>query len=896
MLRRRDVACAIVLSVVSFAVYAGTLAPGLIGITDSPKFQLVGRVLGTAHPPGYPLYVLVSHLFSYLPVGSLAYRINLMSAFFSAGACALTFLCARAIGAGIPVAAASALGLAFGSTFWYVSTIAEVYALNAFLVAAIILTLLAWRRSQRPATFFAAVALVGLAAGNHTTVVFMVPAVALFACAVAPRFALHPRTIVLSALIVIAALTQYLLIALRSSQALPGDAQFWSFSHLLEVMAGRQYFGDILPGGIPQLFARLPAIRDSFFRELSIAGAVFAATGVIVSVWRQPPALLLLATALVGYAGFTTSYMPHEFEVFLIPGFIISWIFAAAGAQWIVDVIGRRTRPWLAALASALLLVLPTRELAQNYEARDLSYAWEDVRFFDALFDQLPEGAVLLHDNFLIDRMIYYKTLGERAGEKRHVTAPVPADLERITRAWRDGHQVFAFPETATMLRLLDGAEFSYTPFPLSNGSIEQYLADLPRGTLVAVGVPGVHVNRFASDGRLPLSSIGFNKTLSGPEVDGIAVIGLRGATNLNGLAFPITAPRQVVTTYQGARISAPIVVRAEGEAAAILFGGREIIRSGAGMVVAVWNRSGLVTAFVVPSSSLRTPTLPTTYGVYPLRTLRERLPITGAPADLMASLRSGQFVYSPSPGPTRLLIYAGRERPLAPALQESSARDWPALDVRHFDSSQSAQAELRESIERDGLIPTASLVSARHVYRLSLETSWAVRSGVHVGLGSPPDVAVGRLASGEGGTIHALDLMSGLKRVDDDTRLIQMARDYQEQLVGAGWSPVQSDDIAAYRETIEPEAEITLPIPDPAALRIGIQLLQLPDDNQNPAAVQLEFNGRRLQAITPVREWKRYWWDIDAGVTSAGANSLVVICPSGHRIAVSDVLIETRR
>src|SRR6185503_12072858 len=135
-IRKRDVGYAVALALMAFAVYVATLAPGLIAITDTPKFQFVGRVLGTGHPPGYPLYVLVSHVFSYLPIGSLAYRINLMSAFFSAGACGLTFLCARAIGARVAAAAASALGLAFGSAFWFVSTIAEVYSLNAFLVAA----------------------------------------------------------------------------------------------------------------------------------------------------------------------------------------------------------------------------------------------------------------------------------------------------------------------------------------------------------------------------------------------------------------------------------------------------------------------------------------------------------------------------------------------------------------------------------------------------------------------------------------------------------------------------------------------------------------------------------------------------------------------------------------
>jgi len=65
----------------ALSLYVMTMAPGLIAIEDTPKFQFIGRILGTAHPPGYPFYVVVSHLFGWVPLGNLAWRINLLSAF-----------------------------------------------------------------------------------------------------------------------------------------------------------------------------------------------------------------------------------------------------------------------------------------------------------------------------------------------------------------------------------------------------------------------------------------------------------------------------------------------------------------------------------------------------------------------------------------------------------------------------------------------------------------------------------------------------------------------------------------------------------------------------------------------------------------------------------------------
>jgi hypothetical protein len=41
--------------------------------------------------------------------------------------------------------------------------------------------------------------------------------------------------------------------------------------------------------------------------------------------------------------------------------------------------------------------------------------------------------------------------------------------------------------------------------------------------------------------------------------------------------------------------------------------------------------------------------------------------------------------------------------------------------------------------------------------------------------------------------------------------------------------------------------------------------------------------------------DWRRYWWEVPAEDVTSGVNELVLnISPSGGRIAVSDVLIET--
>ena len=76
----------------ALGVYLLTLAP-TVTLVDSGELILACHSLGIAHPPGFPLYVLIGHLFAQLPFDHVAYRLNLTSAFFAA-LTTLTVFCA----------------------------------------------------------------------------------------------------------------------------------------------------------------------------------------------------------------------------------------------------------------------------------------------------------------------------------------------------------------------------------------------------------------------------------------------------------------------------------------------------------------------------------------------------------------------------------------------------------------------------------------------------------------------------------------------------------------------------------------------------------------------------------------------------------------------------------
>lgn len=67
--------------------YLTTLGPTITsrhwGI-DTGEMALAAYGLTVPHPSGYPTYLLIGYLSSLAPIGSIAYRLNIMSAVFGA--------------------------------------------------------------------------------------------------------------------------------------------------------------------------------------------------------------------------------------------------------------------------------------------------------------------------------------------------------------------------------------------------------------------------------------------------------------------------------------------------------------------------------------------------------------------------------------------------------------------------------------------------------------------------------------------------------------------------------------------------------------------------------------------------------------------------------------------
>ena len=189
------------------ALYVVTLAP-TTAMWDASEYITAAYVLGIPHPPGNPLFVLLGRVASLLPVGGVAYRVNLLAALCSAVAAGVWFLVAeRVLAQWIRVrwvqlagAVLAAVLSATAFTVWNQSVVNEkVYTVSLAFFAVVSWLTVLWcddpdgRRADRLLVLIAY--LIGLGYTNHPAGFLVGPAVATAVLVRRPRTLLRWRLI-----------------------------------------------------------------------------------------------------------------------------------------------------------------------------------------------------------------------------------------------------------------------------------------------------------------------------------------------------------------------------------------------------------------------------------------------------------------------------------------------------------------------------------------------------------------------------------------------------------------------------------------------------------------------------------------------------------------------------
>src|SRR6185369_17991715 len=128
----------------------GGLMPG-VGFWDTGEFQTVLPIMGTAHPTGYPTYVLLGFIGNILltPIGEPAFRVTVLSLLAVAVAAAATVVLIQRLTGSTIVGVATGIGLATTPVVWLNATRADPHPIHLAFVALLLVALVRWEQGRR---------------------------------------------------------------------------------------------------------------------------------------------------------------------------------------------------------------------------------------------------------------------------------------------------------------------------------------------------------------------------------------------------------------------------------------------------------------------------------------------------------------------------------------------------------------------------------------------------------------------------------------------------------------------------------------------------------------------------------------------------------------------------
>ena len=324
-----------------------TLAPG-ISSWDTAEFQTVGPVLGTAHPTGYPAYVILGWLASIVlqPFGDPAFRMNLLQAVLAALAVAGTVALVQLLTGRRLIALAVGLVLACTQLFWRLSTHADPHMFHVALVAILFAVLVVWdqrRRSADPETvkradrwLVAAAVIFGVAVANHSLALLLPPAIGLYVLACDPRIIFRWRTIV-ACLAALAFTITVLFLELPIRAAMHAPLVYGhpdTLSGFQYVVLAEQFRGS-LSDPLGDLGTKMGHVMDLMTGWIGPL-AVLAAIGLGTSLVRRPRYILLSGLSLAASCVFAASYANADIERYYLVPLLVVLTWAALGAADVI--------------------------------------------------------------------------------------------------------------------------------------------------------------------------------------------------------------------------------------------------------------------------------------------------------------------------------------------------------------------------------------------------------------------------------------------------------------------------------------------------------------------------------------------------------------------------------
>jgi tetratricopeptide (TPR) repeat protein len=380
-LDRRDHWIGAACALAALVVYVMTLAP-TVSVLDSGELITAAYTMGIAHPPGYPLWCILGKLFTFIPIGSIAWRVNLLSAVLAALTVYVTYLLIRKLCRSRTGATSGAMALAYSALFWEQSVFAEVYSMNCLFLVLAVLALSIWYESRENKWLLVFAAAYGLGLTNHPLMQPMGPIFALFIMVVHRQPWRHLKIYFGMLGVAAATLVVYLYLPIRSS-ANPladwGNPETWSGFWSLVTREDYKFEYDEHPHSFRTFVGQLWMFARNYAVQFTLWWCWVPVLGAAIMLRRDPVRMALLTgvfvmnsvVILVIVNPRLNAYYEIVNSVFFHLAYVMAAVWLGYAVSWVArsQDLGRAAKP----IAWGLAIACPLFALFSHYDRNDLS-------------------------------------------------------------------------------------------------------------------------------------------------------------------------------------------------------------------------------------------------------------------------------------------------------------------------------------------------------------------------------------------------------------------------------------------------------------------------------------------------------------------------------------------
>ena len=421
-----------------------------VGFWDTADLQTVAWIAGIPYPTGFPGYVVLGWLWTHaIPLGSVALRLNLLSALAIAAGSATVAAIAMLFDVTPALAFAGGVLFAFARQIWMRGTYADAHPLGFALAFGALALALRWSRRGDARALNGAILLTGVALAVDNTTLLMLIGALIAALGRRWPFGAVRRPIVVAVAVVLAA---YAYLPLRSAYVtahaldptlaigLPAGRPFWDDHHpstvdgFLSLVTGTEWTPGytlsrlLTPEALVRATSRFgPALNDAFPDGLLLA----ALGGLVALAFAEPLAALALAVAAVLPACFGASYQAEaDPERYVFALYALAALGVAVAADRVVRALGRGRLVLALGVAIAVLAAVAVRDVVL---ARDLVADHAQARG-SALAARVAastrDGAIVVAPWDFVTPIAYHAYVDRAMGRRIVVCALATEDIE----------------------------------------------------------------------------------------------------------------------------------------------------------------------------------------------------------------------------------------------------------------------------------------------------------------------------------------------------------------------------------------------------------------------------------------------------------------------------------